>query len=412
MGPLAFLRNNAKFLGAGMLLTLNSSFGQTFFISIFAAQIMAAFALSDGEWGMIYAIGTTASAVVMYWAGALTDRYPARHLAWFVMPGLALTCLVMAVNTSAVVLILIVFLLRFFGQGMSFQLATVSMARWFSARRGLALSLSAVGVWVGQACFPWAFAAALERFDWRWLWVLSAGMVMVLFPIVLWLLQQERTPQSLAEDAQTTGMGGRHWKRSEVIRSRLFLLLIPMLLGPPAWGTALFFQQVHIAAVKGWPLVEYLALIPIMTVVSVGVTLVTGMLIDRFGSGSLLRLYPVFWAGGFFILSSASTLSGALLAFVVFGFATGVQTSLITAFWAEYFGTRHIGAIKATSASVMVLGSAIGPGISGLLIDLGFSFPAQMTGITFYFVGAMALVWMAVRSANTDLSAEIDIERA
>ena len=69
MGPLAFLRNNAKFLGAGMLLTLNSSFGQTFFISIFAAQIMAAFALSDGEWGMIYAIGTTASAVVMYWAG-------------------------------------------------------------------------------------------------------------------------------------------------------------------------------------------------------------------------------------------------------------------------------------------------------------------------------------------------------
>ena len=94
-------------------------------------------------------------------------------------------------------------------------------------------------------------------------------------------------------------MGGRHWTRSEVIRSPFFWLLIPMLLGPPAWGTSLFFQQVHIAEMKGWPLVSYLGLIPVLMAVSMATTLASGMLIDRYGSGALLRIYLVPWMLGF-----------------------------------------------------------------------------------------------------------------
>lgn len=412
MSALGFIRENLRFLSAGVLLTLNSSFGQTFFISIFAAQIMSEFALTNGEWGLLYTLGTTVSAVVMFWAGALTDRFRARALACVVMPGLALTCIAMGANHSVIGLLLIVFFLRFLGQGMIFQLATVSMARWFSGRRGLALSISAIGFWIGQAAIPVLFASLLLRLDWHVLWYLSSAFVMLSFPVVLWLLTQERTPQSLAKDEQSLGMGGRHWTRRDVVGSRFFWMLSPLLLGSPAWGTALFFQQVHIATVKNWPLVEYLALIPVMTVISVGVTLMTGALIDKFGSGRLLQLYPLSWIVGFVVLALANTLSVAFLAFVIFGIATGMQASLITAFWAEYFGTRHIGAIKATSASLMVFGSAIGPGISGGLIDLGFLFPQQMLAISLYFLFAMALVWFAVERANQDLPSKIDVKRA
>ncbi len=409
MNALAFIRDNLRFLSAGIVLTLNSSFGQTFFISIFAAQIMATFSLTSGEWGLLYTVGTTASAVVMYWAGALTDHFRARTLAVLVMPGLAVTCIAMGVNRSVVGLLLIVFFLRFLGQGMIFQLATVSMARWFSARRGLALSLSAIGFWIGQAALPVIFAVLLLRFEWPVLWYISAAFVLLCFPFVLWLLARERTPQSHAKDTQSVGMGGRHWTRAEVVSSRFFWLLVPLLLGTPAWGTALFFQQVHIADVKGWPLVEYLALIPVMTIISVGVTLVTGALIDRFGSGRLLQLFPLSWVAGFLLLALADTLAIATLAFAVFGIATGMQASLITAFWAEYFGTRHIGAIKATSASLMVFGSAIGPGVTGALIDIGYLFPAQMYAICVYFLVAMGLVWIAVERANRDLPAEVNV---
>lgn len=412
MSLASFLYTNAKFLIAGIVLTFVSCAGQTFFISIFAAEIMASFGLTNGGWGLVYTVATTASAVVMFWAGALTDQFRARALATLVIPGLALTCVAMSLSTSVVALFLVVFFLRFLGQGMVFQLAAVSMARWFDARRGLALSISAMGFWIGQAALPVIFAALLLAHGWRSLWLVAALGVIAFFPIVFWLLAQERTPQSMAEENASLGMGARHWTRTEVLRSRFFWLLVPVLLGPPAWGTALFFQQVHIAEVKGWDLVEYLALIPVMTVVSVATTLVAGQVIDRVGSGRLLQVFPLFWIVGFLLLSVAPSLSVALVAFVVFGLAHGTQATLFTALWAEYYGTRHIGAIKASATSLMVLGSAIGPGLSGVLIDLGYSFPEQMIAVAVYFVAAMALVWFAVEEARQDLpAAQVDVKR-
>ena len=86
---LQFVRSNWPFLLAGVLLTLGSSYGQTFFISLFAAEIKEAFGLSDGGWGLTYTVATTASAIVMVWAGALTDHFRIRALARFVLLGLA-----------------------------------------------------------------------------------------------------------------------------------------------------------------------------------------------------------------------------------------------------------------------------------------------------------------------------------
>jgi len=413
MSLIAFLRENVRFLSAGGLLSFSSCYGQTFFIAIFAAQIMGAYDLSDGEWGGVYTLGTATSAVVMFWAGALADRFRVRALACIVMPGLALVCLAMGVNTSVVGLIAIVFLLRFLGQGMMSQLAVVAMARWFVARRGLALSISALGFAVGQAAFPVVVASLFDVISWRTVWFLSAALLMLTFPVILWLLSAERTPQSHVEAANSVGMHGRHWTRPEVLRSRFFWMLLPMLLGPPAWGTALFFQQVHIASVKGWPLIDYLALIPLLTAVSVFVTVLSGQAIDRFGSARLATLYLVPFALAFLIIGQAETLAMAAIGMAVLGVGHGIQATLPAAFWAEFFGTRHIGAIKAVSASIMVFGSAVGPGISGVLIDFGFTYPEQMMWIALYFVVAAILVWIAVREARTHLpSAQIDVESA
>ncbi|MGI9388892.1 MAG: MFS transporter [Boseongicola sp.] len=413
MSLLAFFRENARFLSAGGLLSFSSCYGQTFFIAIFAAQIMGAYGLSDGVWGGLYTISTTASAVIMFWAGTLADHYRVRALVWIVMPALALVCLAMAANKTIAGLIVIVFLLRFLGQGMMNQLAVVAMARWFDARRGLALSISALGFSVGQAAFPVIVASLFLIMSWRSVWVLSAALLMLAFPLMLWVLSAERTPQSHVEATNSSGMHGRHWTRAEVLRSRLFWMLLPMLLGPPAWGTALFFQQVHIAEVKGWPLVDYLALIPLLTAVSVVVTVISGQAIDRFGSARLAILYLVPFALAFLVLGLAETLAVAAFGMALFGIAHGIQATLPTAFWAEFFGTRHIGAIKAVSTSIMVFGSAVGPGISGALIDFGLTFPEQMIGISVFFVAASILVWVAVREARVHLpSAQVDIKGA
>lgn len=405
MGYLRFLRANAPFLAAGFLLTLGSSYGQTYFISIFADEIMTSFRLSDGQWGLTYTLATTLSAAVMVWAGGLADRFRVRRLVLFVMPALALACVGMATVGSVAGLVAVVFALRLFGQGMMSHLAVVAMARWFVATRGRALSIAALGFAGGQALFPVMFAALMLRYDWRSLWFLAAAMLLVTLPVVLRLLRAERTPQSIARQTQAVGLDGRHWTRGEVLRHWLFWLSVPMMLGPPAWGTALFFQQVHFAQVKGWPLVDYLALLPLYTAVSVAVSFASGALIDRIGTARLAQLYLLPFALAFVVLSQVQTLSGAALGLSLVAIGTGIQATLPAAYWAEFFGTRHIGAIKALATAIMVLGSAIGPGVTGVLIDLGYDFPRQMLGIAAYFVFAAALVTIGTRAAARRLPA-------
>jgi MFS family permease len=93
---------------------------------------------------------------------------------------------------------------------------------------------------------------------------------------------------------------------------------------------------------------------------------------------------------------------------------TGGSATLTGALWAELFGTRHLGAIKALATAVMVFGTALGPGLTGLVIDAGIDFPAQMTAIGVYFLGAGALAAVALQRAIPRLAPapKVDVVRA
>lgn len=391
MNYLQFLRLNWLFLLAGFLLTFTSSYGQTYFISLFAGEIKADFGLSDGQWGGIYTIGTTLSAITMVWAGVLTDRFRVRVLALCVMLGLALACVLMAVNTSWILLVFLIFALRLTGQGMMSQLGAVAMVRWFEATRGKALSLASMGFAVGQAVLPVVFVGLFAVAQWRSLWILAAALIILTIPVIMLLLRQERTPQSMADEAQIAGMNGIHWTRAQMLRSGLFFLMIPMIVGPSAWGTALFFQQVHLVEVKGWELVAFVALMPIYTLSSVATTFVSGWAIDRFGVSRIVPFQMLPFAASFAVLAYADTIFMAGVGLVIFGLGQGMQGTATSTFWAEYYGTRYIGSIKSVAAALMVFGSAIGPGVTGLLIDLGITFPEQMLPISVYYVIAAGL---------------------
>ncbi|WP_245624864.1 MFS transporter [Jannaschia seosinensis] len=391
------------------MIALTSTFGQTVFIAIFAGKIMTAFGLSDGDWGLIYTVATGTSAVAMVFAGTLADRLRIRVLAVMVCLGLATACLAMAVTTGPAVLIVVIFALRFFGQGMMSHLAAVAMARWFVAARGKALSIASLGFAFGQTVLPILFVAMFAVADWRTLWVGCAALTLMSIPVLLRLLRAERTPQSLAAETASAGMSGQHWTRLQVLRTPLFWSLVPLLLGPPAFGTALFFHQVHLAGVKDWTLPEFVALLPLYSGVAVTVTLLSGVVLDRIGSALLVQLYMLPFAVAFLVLSTAETLWGAGLALVILGVGAGAQATVPTAFWAEFYGTRHIGSIKAMSTAIMVLGTAIGPGLTGVVIDRGIELPQQMVAISLYFAAAGAIAALAVWRARSALPAKVDV---
>lgn len=400
MGTLAFLRENAPWLSAGVLLTFLSSFGQTFFISIFAGEIRTAFDLSHGSWGGIYSLGTTASAIVMIWAGGFTDIFRVRSLGAIIFALLALACLAMALNPVWWLLPLVIFALRFTGQGMTSHIAVVAMARWFVASRGKALSVATLGFAVGEAILPLIFVTLMATYDWRILWVAAALISLGGIPILMALLKQERTPQSIAHSNQALGMSGRHWTRNQTIMHWLFWFMVPALLGPSAFSTAFFFHQVHFAEIKDMSHVELVAMFPFYTVIGIAAMVGSGWALDRFGTARLIPYMQVPMIFGFLFFAYAQSTFTMLVGFFFFALTTGFNTTLPSAFWAEFYGTAKLGSIKAMAAAVMVFGSAIGPGITGVAIDLGVGIETQYVFIAGYFVITTVLMWIGIQRAR------------
>lgn len=405
MAIVDFLRLNARWLGAGALLTFLSSFGQTFFISLFAGEIRAEFGLSHGEWGGIYTLGTTASAIIMVWAGSLTDFWRVRALGGGVLFLLALACLSMALVPAAWMLPIVIFALRFTGQGMTSHIAVVAMARWFIATRGRALSIATLGFSVGEALLPVIFVSAMALMDWRILWVFVAGVAVLGIPVLLMLLRAERTPMSMSHESHAHGMEGRHWNRAEALRHPLFWFMVPALLGPSAFNTAFFFQQVHFAEVKGLAHVELVALFPLYTLMSIAAMIASGWAIDKVGTARLIPFSQVPMIASFLVFSGASSQGGMLVGLFFLALTTGANATLSAAFWAEFYGTRHIGAIKALATAMMVFGSAIGPGMTGGLLDLGVALDTQFIGISAYFGFSTVMMLIGVTRARPHLTA-------
>ena len=340
----------------------------------------------------------------MVWAGTLTDRFRVRTLGPAVLAGLAVACAVMVWNSLVPVLLGTVFFLRLFGQGMCSHIAVVAMSRWFIANRGKALSIAALGFSLGEAILPLTFVALMTMIDWHYLWLLSGLFCLASIPVLAGLLRQERTPQSISTGHSSAGMGGLQWTRKDALSNPLFWFMVPALLGPSAFNTAFFFHQVHFAEINGWPHVHLVALFPLYTGLGIAAMIVSGWALDKWGTARLLPFYQLPLVVAFFLFATADTIADAVLGLVFLAMTTGANSTLPNAFWAEFYGTAHIGSIKAMAAAIMVLGSAIGPGITGLLIDRGIDLDTQFLGVSAYFVFTTLMMYVGVSRARPALA--------
>lgn len=398
-----FVRDNANWLAAGVLLSFTSCFGQTFVISVLAGEIRADFGLSNTGWAVVYMIGTLGSAGAVLWAGSAVDHFRVRVVGALTLGGLALACLAMAAVSSVWALAAVILALRFFGIGMSSHIASVAMTRWFVSNRGRALAVATMGFAIGEAILPLSMVAALTVVGWRVIWVAAAGLVTLLIPALWWLLRRERTPQSIAREAPVAGMAGVHWPRSAVLRHWLFWMVAPALLAPWACATSFFFHQVHLAQVRGWSHVSLVTLFPIYTLSWIVSMAASGWAADRFGAIRLMPWYQLVYVACFLILGLTTSLWAAAVGLILLGVGAGAHAAIPPVFWAEVYGTRHLGAIRATVAAIMVFGSALGPGITGWFIDHGLNFGDQMVWIAGWFVLTTLPVIIATRWAGRSL---------
>ena len=238
---------------------------------------------------------------------------------------LALACTAMALNPSVLLLPVVIFALRFTGQGMASHVALVAMARWFIATRGRALAIATLGFQAGEAILPLSFVALKRLFAWHDLWLGVAVLVLACIPLLMLLLRQERTPQSMAEFNSAPGMEGRHWTRTQVLRHPLVWRLLPGLAGFSALGTSFWFHQVHYAAEKGWDHLSLVAVFPLGTAAFIASTASYGWALDRVGAARLMPVYLLPLALGFSLLAFAPAVWVAALGVICMGIAGGGQ---------------------------------------------------------------------------------------
>lgn len=393
---LAVLLADWRLLGFGFLMAFASSAGQTYFISLFAHEFHAAFGLGHAGFGALYSAATLASGFLLIWGGGLIDRVDLRLFALGVLAGLALAATAAASAAGPLTLALAVFLLRFFGQGLASHTAATSVARYAApAVRGKAVSLAAMGFPAGEALWPVVVVAAIAAYGWRETYGGAAALVLLVFlPLALLLLASHgrRHAELVSRTAADGDAAMRQWSRGEVARDPVFRRILIAAMAPSFIVTGVLFHQVHLVETKGWDLAAFAAGYIGYAACQIGTALVAGPVIDRIGARRTARFYLLPLAVGLVVLAAFDPLWSGYLFLMSAGATAGFSSTLLGTLWAELYGVRHLGAIRALVTACSVVASALSPVLLGALIDLSVTVEALALGCAAYAALGMAIL--------------------
>ena len=180
-----FFYHDPKLLIYGFLIVFFASYGQTFFISLFNTEIRTFYNLSDGEFGLVYAISTLLSSFILISFAKLIDYIDLRFYSFIVSTGLLLACIGMVIFLNNIIfLFFVIFMLRFFGQGAMTHAGETTMARYFGKDRGKALSVATLGGMTGVMFLPYVSINLFKNLEMGQLWIYAALSLIFFIPFI------------------------------------------------------------------------------------------------------------------------------------------------------------------------------------------------------------------------------------
>ncbi|MEQ8517137.1 MAG: MFS transporter [Chromatocurvus sp.] len=408
--PLA--RREWRLLLFGFLMTFGSSYGQTFFIALFSGDIRRELQLSHSEFGFLYSAATLSSAGILLWSGSVIDRWDLRRVSYAVVVGLSAGCLLTGVASGPVVLFSGLLLLRHTGQALMSMTGLTSVVRYIPEGRGKASAIATSGFAVAEALLPLLAVALLAAWGWRQSFFAWGGLLLLIMPPLIWLLLQghERRHAEYTDALQPGyvpadghNASARHqWTRGEMLRDPLLYLFLPALMAQPLLFTGFMFHQVALVTEKGWALSFWAGLYVLYALTSSLVKLAAGLLIDRVGAQPLLP-FMIWPLGAALLLLGLSDLPLSAIGFMFLtGVSTGLYTTAASPFYAERYGTLHLGAIKSVTTAIMVCATAITPVIMGWALDADITLSDMALAAAAYVAIASVTAAIGCRRDRTD----------
>ncbi len=390
-----------KVIVFGFIFTFFSSFGQSFFLGLFNSSIRDALSITHGQFGSIYASATLLSSIVLVWIGKKIDDVNILKFASYVIIFLSASCFIFSKISSVIFLFVGIFLMRLAGQGLSSHTATTTISRFFEKNRGRALSTGWLGLSLAEFLMPVLIVFLLTFIEWRDIWVSISILVILVLPVATFFLVKEvkldtREESKIEENYKEI----KQWKRIEVLKDYRFYIICMTMLAMPWIATGSFVYQSFISSSKEWGPYVIAQSFMSYSILSVITLFVSGFLIDKFSSRKLLIYMniPLFFST--VVLYYFNAPLSSFVFFGLLGVTNGLANVLGSSTWAEIYGVKYIGSIKALTTALMVFSTAFGTALFGFLIDIGFSIEHIAVVSGTYIFGSIILLYMVKNKLN------------
>lgn len=409
-----FIIRNWRFLAFGVVLNLFSSAGQTYFISVFGGEFRRDFSLRDGEFGFIYMVATIASAASLIWLGRFIDRIDLRVYAALVCVGIIASVLFTSIIETAFMLGIAFYFLRLMGQGLMNHIAITSMGRYFTDRRGTAISAISLGNTIGIAVYPVIGVGLIAWLGWSGSWLLLGGVyAVVLVPLVLWLLKGHKSRHEnylirRHELSSRRGPSSGDYTVRSMVRELRFYLIVPAALAPSFLLTGIIFHQVRIVEAKEWSMAVFASGFTGLAIAAFLTSLVLGPLIDKWRAINFLPFILAPLAVALVVLNVFQAEIFSFVFLIFMGCSWGATFAVSGAIWPELYGTTHLGAIKSVTKALNVFASALSPWVFGLLFDAKFG----ILEISYLSIGIIFVTGLLVKFSQYTHGRQEPLKRA
>ncbi len=383
----------------GFIFTFFSSFGQSFFLGLFNSSIRETLSITHGQFGSIYASATLLSSFLLIWVGKKIDDINIFKFAFYVTLLLSFSCFFFSKISSITFLFIAVFLMRFSGQGLMSHTATTTIARYFTISRGKALSAGWFGLSTAEFILPILIVYLLTITAWQNIWISISILTLIFLPLASFFLVRKLdfNTREQVGPSDTDIKEIKQWKRIEVIKDYRFYIVCLNMLAMPWIATGVFVYQSFITEAKDWGSFVIAQSFMVYSILSVLTLLGSGFLIDKFTSRKLLIFMNIPLLISTLVLFYFDNPVISFIFLGLIGISNGLANVLGSSTWAEIYGVKFIGSIKALTTALMVFSTAFGTALFGFLIDKGFSIE-QIAMVSFIYISISLILLFFVRN--------------
>ena len=365
--------------------------GSLFALGVFVVPIERAMGWSRGAISTVALLNWIAMGLGSFCWGALSDRIGGRGVA---LGGGFLLGLGLVLSSQAQALWQFYVSFGFvvgFAVGAFYAPLTSTTTKWFTARRGLAVSLVSAGIGFGILVISPLARALTNAWDWRVAMLVLGDLAwLVTLPVALLL----REPTTAPATADAVPRSRRDYTTREVLAAPQFWAIALTHFACCAAHSGPIFHMVTHAIDQGVPAMAAATVLGVSGFASIAGRVGGGLLADRVGAKPTLIAGLALQAAMVFGYLFARDVTAFVALALVFGVAYGGVMPLYALVTREYFGERVMGSAYGAVFLVSTLGMGLGSFAGGAIYD-------RLGAYTWLFLGSFAIGAMAVVLALT-----------